>query len=238
MAALEGGQFCFYKLSMNYQYESNQLDIKGQLLQFYQITNIDEVFDELISKSADDIEVVDERIPYWTELWPSAIALAEYLVEHDELVVDKHIIEIGCGLGLPSLVAAKLGAKEVIASDYFADSLQFVQKNAELNLISQKILQTASIDWRELDSSPLLKRCETLLVADILYEDRYVVAFKTLLHHLPRGMRIVIAEPGRAVAKAFITELKTNSDFIISHRIVNTTFRSTSFEINLIVISI
>ena len=57
----------------------------------------------------------DEFLPYWAERWPSGIALAEHLAAHD--LRGARVLEIGCGLGLPSLVAARLGA-DVVATDW------------------------------------------------------------------------------------------------------------------------
>ena len=59
---------------------------------------------------------MDERIPYWAELWPSAIALAEYVSELENSEVS-FIHEIGCGMALPSVLCGKLGHK-VMMSDY------------------------------------------------------------------------------------------------------------------------
>ena len=49
----------------------------------------------------------DERIPYWADVWESAIVLAEELAEMDGSGLS--LLELGCGLGLPSLVAARVG---------------------------------------------------------------------------------------------------------------------------------
>src|SRR5688572_33367426 len=49
--------------------------------------------------------------PYTTlfrsQVWPSAIALSEFIVSNQQLVHNKNILELGAGLGLPSLVASK-----------------------------------------------------------------------------------------------------------------------------------
>ena len=62
----------------------------------------------------------DEFLPYWAEQWPSGLALAEHL---STLPVEgARILELGCGLGLPSLVGAKRGAI-VVATDWSSDAL-------------------------------------------------------------------------------------------------------------------
>src|SRR6185503_9525880 len=69
----------------------------------------------------------DERLPYWAELWPSARPLAEALAAMPLEGVS--VLELGCGLGLPSIVAAGRGAR-VVATDWYADALQAVARNA------------------------------------------------------------------------------------------------------------
>lgn len=54
------------------------------------------------------------------DVWPAAITLCQYLVDTPERVVNKRVIELGAGVGLPGMVAAKLGAAESVVSDYDA----------------------------------------------------------------------------------------------------------------------
>ncbi|HRC91429.1 MAG TPA: hypothetical protein PLQ16_04660, partial [Bacteroidia bacterium] len=46
---------------------------------YFKVTNIDALYAALSQLDSNDDNVMDERIPYWAELWPSAIALAEYV---------------------------------------------------------------------------------------------------------------------------------------------------------------
>lgn len=47
--------------------------------------------------------------PYWCDLWPSGIFMAEELLARPELVRGQRVCEIGCGLGLAGLAAAAAG---------------------------------------------------------------------------------------------------------------------------------
>ena len=67
----------------------------------------------------------DERLPYWAELWPSSVALAHYAVQRLTLQ-RQQVLEIGCGLGLVSVVAALQGAR-VLCTDYEPDALAFAR---------------------------------------------------------------------------------------------------------------
>ena len=51
----------------------------------------------------------DEFLPYWAELWPSGVALAGYVATLD--LAGRRVLELGCGLALPSFAAALAGRR-------------------------------------------------------------------------------------------------------------------------------
>src|SRR4051794_2998884 len=51
----------------------------------------------------------DEFLPYWAELWPAGVALARAVAERE--LAGQRVLELGCGLALPSLAAAACGAR-------------------------------------------------------------------------------------------------------------------------------
>jgi predicted nicotinamide N-methyase len=104
----------------------------------------------------------DEFLPYWAELWPAAIALAEALPD----VRGLRVVELGCGLGATSLVAAAKGA-DVTATDWAEDAIELLRRNAERNGLA---LRAEVRDWRE----PWAERFDLALAADVLYEQRNV----------------------------------------------------------------
>jgi predicted nicotinamide N-methyase len=83
--------------------------------------------DALLSEEAFEHE---EFLPYWAELWPSGLALARIVRRRD--LEGLHVLELGCGLGLPSIVAA-LGGAEVLATDWSPEALEVAAANAERN---------------------------------------------------------------------------------------------------------
>ena len=48
-------------------------------------------------------------VPYWALLWPAGRALADALTGRD--LTGKRVLELGCGLALASVVAARRGAR-------------------------------------------------------------------------------------------------------------------------------
>src|SRR5205085_2690759 len=75
--------------------------------------------------------VKDERLPYWADIWPSAIILAAKLLEQNGS--GRSALELGCGSGLCTIAAASAGF-DVIATDYYEDALDFTRANTFTNL--------------------------------------------------------------------------------------------------------
>src|SRR5205085_1266179 len=86
---------------------------------------------------SDAAELPDDRdvewaplVPYWSVLWRSGIALAHDVSEAD--VAGRRVLELGCGLGVPSLAAARGGA-DVLATDGDEEALELLERNAREN---------------------------------------------------------------------------------------------------------
>jgi predicted nicotinamide N-methyase len=149
--------------------------------------------DSLIDE--DDFDA-DERLPYWADLWPSARALARHLLDapppHGE------VLELGCGVALPSLALLGRGA-EVLATDWYLDALLFARANAERNGLGP--LRTAPLDWRR---PPEGARYATVVAADVLYELRNARALAELLPRVTAsGGTVLLADPGRVHLRDF-----------------------------------
>lgn len=146
--------------------------------------------EELISESA---FADDEFLPYWAELWPAALALAEALPD----VAGLRVVELGCGLGVPSLVAAARGA-EVTAVDWAEDAIQLLRDNAARNGLTVRSLRR---DWRE----PWDARFDLALAADVLYERRNVEPVLERLRELAPVALVGLA--GRPYEDAFLRQV-------------------------------
>jgi predicted nicotinamide N-methyase len=149
--------------------------------------------DELIDEAAFD---EDEFLPYWAELWPSGVALAAVVASLD--VRGKRMLELGAGLGLPSLAAA-LGGGDVLATDWADDAVELLRANAERNGIA---LRAERARWDEPEPLVAGAPWELVLGADLLYEARNAEQLAALLPRL--GGEILLAEPGRPFARSFL----------------------------------
>jgi predicted nicotinamide N-methyase len=133
----------------------------------------------------------DEFLPYWAELWPAATALTGALPERLEGV---RVIELGCGLGVPSLVAAAHGA-DVTATDWAEDAIELLRVNAARNALT---LRPEVRDWRA--SWP--ERFDLAIAADVLYEQRNVEPLIARLRELAPAALVALA--GRPYEAEFL----------------------------------
>jgi predicted nicotinamide N-methyase len=108
------------------------------------------------------------------------------------------VVELGCGLALPAIVAALEGA-HVLATDWSPDALAYAETNARANGAQ---LETLRVAWA--DAAELLARApfDLVVAADVLYERRNV---PQLLGLLPRlAGEVLLADPGRPALRAFL----------------------------------
>ena len=146
----------------------------------------------------------DERLPYWAELWPSAIALARYLSRED--LAGKRAIELGCGVGLPTVAALGRGA-EVLATDHYKAALDFTLHNAWTNLGREP--ETALLDWHAPDTERV-GGFDLVFAADVLYERRNAPALANLVPELlAPGGEALFADPRRKDAHLFLELVET-----------------------------
>ena len=190
---------------MEFKTTAHEIVIGGSTFTILSVTNFDELYEHLVAKGLQHEDVADERIPYWAELWPSAVGLGTHLMKYPTLVNDRTALEIGGGLGLPSLVAASLGAMAT-ETDYLQDAVDFTKKNAEINDIKNIRFQT--FDWRKAEG---FERFDVLLASDVAYERSQFDHLKKAFTHLVKpGGLILLSEPNRYIAEPFIAELSNS----------------------------
>jgi predicted nicotinamide N-methyase len=122
-------------------------------------------------------------------------------------------IEVGCGLGLPSILAALLGA-QMDASDFHPDVRHWLEKNAELNRVK---IRYTSWDWTLPglptppggETSPAPGSYDFVLASDVLYESRHSKDLVAALTGLVRpGGTIYLSDPGRAYLDQALLEFE------------------------------
>jgi predicted nicotinamide N-methyase len=141
----------------------------------------------------------EEFLPYWAELWPSGVALAHAVAAR--ALRGARTIELGCGLGLPSVAAAIAGGR-ALATDWSAKALGFAADNAARNGLR---IEIARCDWSRPDEIVARGPWDLVLAADVLYERRNVEQLLALLPRLvgDRG-EVWLTDPGRPPEGAFL----------------------------------
>ncbi len=146
----------------------------------------------------------EDKIPYWAEIWPAAIALSNRILR-SKSVQGKRCLDIGCGQGLTTLAGVKAGAS-VCGIDAIMRALYFVGQNAVCNNLNLPL--RVQMDWRHIAFRP--QSFELIWGADILYERRFAVPICEMLDFVlaPSG-EIWLAQPRREVSakiKEFLLE--------------------------------
>ena len=188
--------------------------------------------DALLDRAAaTDPQAVD-AIPYYAILWPAAHGLAQYLWQQRAHLPGTRVIEFGCGLGLPSILAARLGA-QVTATDFHPETGVWLLHNAGLNNVT---LDYRLLDWNEFlkqrsevgdqrsdrnkqpfpisNFRPLIADLRSptfplLIGSDLLYERRHIPALACAIGALcAPGGYAVISDPGRDNLDLFVATME------------------------------
>jgi len=175
------------------------------------IASIDEAIDDLCALG--DAGVASDEVlrltPYFGTLWPSARGLARWLAEHPTWLRGQTVLELGCGLALPALVAARLGA-HVIAVDRHPDVPPFLARNTALSQVAVEYFQ---VDWSAPDELAALQRrlgpVDLVVGSDLLYEAELAASLPVAVDALCRGgARMLLADPGRPHLQQAVSELE------------------------------
>ena len=168
------------------------VDVGATRLAVWQVRDLERHVDRAALLAAED----PAEPPYWAYLWTGARVLAE-AVPHRA----GRVVEVGCGLGLPGLVAAARGAR-VTCVDRAAAPLAFVRASAADNGLDVAVVAA------DVTSGALTGRFDLVLAAEVLYERaafaRMVAALATLT---APGGRILLTDGGRIDTRAFYDEL-------------------------------
>lgn len=191
------------KSLFGYTYQLKKLSVLG--FEISTIRDLDESIDTLCAHFGEDDQdnsLKEEYCPYFGILWEAGIGLSQFLQK--ENLAGKNVIEIGCGLALPSFVATKAGAK-VIATDFHADVPLFLRLNQQNN---NTHFEYAVMNWRdEIERTKnKLGLFDLVIGSDILYESQHPQEVaKALIGMLNPGGKIILADPGRAYVQKFVT---------------------------------
>ncbi|QEY58688.1 SAM-dependent methyltransferase [Pseudomonas sp. C27(2019)] len=147
-------------------------------------------------------------------LWPSSIHLASALALRP-VNADEHILEIGCGLALASLVAHRRGAN-ITASDRHPKAKSFLQENLRLNKLDKLpfrhgqwgVHPTPSL--ADTGAALLYKKYDLIVGSDLLYEPDMPLALALFINlHAAKQAEVWIVDPNRGYRPAFNRNMQT-----------------------------
>src|SRR5699024_3879918 len=116
---------------------------------------------------AEQLGISSATWPLFGVVWPSSLVLANDMLDYD--IAGRRIVEVGCGIGLSSILLNKRNA-DITATDYHPKVEHFLNRNAKLN--NGKAIAFERVDWA--DENCDLGLFDLIIGSDILYEDQHV----------------------------------------------------------------
>jgi len=193
------------------------LVVGGQAVPFYRVADPDKVLDDVAAEAdlrqrlngrrVDDKEL---HLPYWAELWDSAVALVAALALESNVAWGRglSVLDLGCGMGAAGAGAIALGHR-VLLADLEADALLIAHLNGLLaaahsgaQMGRPAVVRTRRLDWGK---DNLCEKFDLILGADVIYDRTQWPALEQFwLAHLATGGMVLLGEPGRQSGDAFI----------------------------------
>ena len=176
-----------------YGAERHRVDVAGQKIDLWRVADLERHVDRTALLKADD----PPEPPYWAHLWSGALVLAAAIPEDA-----RSVIELGCGLGLPGLVAARRGAR-VTFVDRAPAALAFVRASAALNSV-------AAVDAVAADCTTpaLAARFDLVLAGELLYDRRaFTGVARAVARLLAPGGRALLTDARRIDTSEFYEAL-------------------------------
>lgn len=148
--------------------------------------------------------------PYWSRIWPSSIAISQWILEEPELINGLNVMEIGAGIGLPSFVSSWY-AQRVIATDHQEQAVSLINRNIQINKIEN--INVSQMDWRHQS----MISSDIYLLSDVNYDPQLFDSLKKLIDSIMiSGLKVLLSTPQRISAAAFIDSIHS---YIISQHV-------------------
>ena len=150
---------------------------------------------------ADALGISSAQWPLFGIVWESSRILAHEM-EHFAFE-GKRILEVGCGIGLSSLLLNSRHAN-ITATDIHPEAGSFLAENARLNnCVKIPFLRT---DWK--DPCDGLGKFDVIIGSDILYEKAHIELLSDFIHrHTDAKCEVILVDPGRSNHAAFSKEM-------------------------------
>lgn len=135
-------------------------------------------------------------------VWPSGMILAELIQVHE--LNGLRVLELGCGLGLASIVAHRRGA-DITASDYHPSARDFFAENVRLNHLPPMAFSLC--DWAKLQ--PEMGNFDLIIGSDLLYEPDHPALLSAFIDlHSKATVEVIIIDPDRRQQREFTKSME------------------------------
>lgn len=139
--------------------------------------------------------------PLFGQVWPTSLAMAMNIYKLE--LVGKRVLEIGCGIGLCSIVLHQMGI-DITASDYHPRVREFLERNVLGNGLPPIKYQTGNWD----EENPGLGKFDVMIGSDILYQpDHARLVSRFIDRHSSDDVQVVIGDPNRANRAKFTNRM-------------------------------
>jgi SAM-dependent methyltransferase len=171
-----------------------RVEVSGSAVCLWQVRDLERHVDRTALLAAEN----PPAPPYWAHLWSGARVLAAAVPR-----AAGRVLEVGCGLGLPGLVAARRGAA-VVFVDREPVALAFARASARAYALAR--VEMVVGDFTAL---PFRGVFDLVLAAEVLY-DRAVFSLlaRELAACVRPGGRLLLADGGRIDTQAFYPALE------------------------------
>ncbi|RLN51606.1 hypothetical protein BBJ29_004625 [Phytophthora kernoviae] len=147
-------------------------------------------------------------------LWGAAFVLARWIHIHRELFEGKSVIEVGSGLGLGGITAARY-ASQTTLTDYQSDTCTALEYNIKLNRLfthefdpAKPEVTVSLLDWDLTESIEAVPRAEVVIASDIICEPSTAEGFLRVVRHH------ILKNPGGV---AYLMNANSHSRFGVVH---------------------
>ena len=140
---------------------------------------------------AEKLGISSATWPLFGIVWDSSLVLAHFMFDFD--IMGKRILEVGCGIGLASLLLNSRLA-DITATDYHPEVENFLLKNIKLN--QGKCIPFIRTGWEDEESA--LGKFDIIIGSDLLYERGHAALLSKFIdQHAKKNCEVIVVDPGR-----------------------------------------
>ncbi|KII93969.1 hypothetical protein PLICRDRAFT_49966 [Plicaturopsis crispa FD-325 SS-3] len=125
--------------------------------------------------------------------WGAGLVLSHYIISHPEMIIDKNVLELGCGTGVLGIVCASI--QHLYGTEGSGGSLCLTDNNEEVlgrcranvglpcNLSSRREVECSQLEWGDIPAA-LTHDADIILGADIVFDPELIAPLVETLHSL------------------------------------------------------